>query len=106
MESDPSEPSHPSYHIETDSSEPSFSSVIRLSSDSASSSSAAFITHCPQFVVMGSFAPVLCLVGVADLEEEDVVMLLPVVLGTVTSHLMNDVEFACRAEHEDSSFWL
>ena len=39
--SDPSEPSYPSYHVETDPSEPSFPSVVRLSSDSASSSSAA-----------------------------------------------------------------
>ena len=44
--------------------------------------------------------------GVAELEEEGVVMPLPVVLGTVTSHLMSDVEFACGAEHEDSPFWL
>ena len=57
-------------------------------------------------MVVGSFAPVLCLVGVAKLKEEDVEMLLPVVLGMVTSHLMSDMEFACRAEHEDSLFWL
>ena len=41
-----------------------------------------------------------------EVEEEDVVMPLPVVLGMVTSHLMSDVEFACGAEHEDSPFWL
>ena len=57
-------------------------------------------------MVTGSFALVLCFVGVTELEEEDVLMLLPVVLGTVTSHLMNDVEFACRAEHDDSPFWM
>ena len=57
-------------------------------------------------MVAGSFQLVLYLVGVAELEEEDVVMLLPMVLGTITSHLMSDVEFACRAEHEDTSFWL
>ena len=48
----------------------------------------------------------LCIVDVAELEEEDVVMLLPVVLGMVTSHLMSDVEFACGAEHKDSPFCL
>ena len=59
-------------------------------------------------MVVDSFAPVLCLVGIgmAELEEEDVEMLLPVVLGMVTSHLMSDVEFVCGAEHEDSLFWL
>ena len=57
-------------------------------------------------MVAGSFAPVLCLMGVAELEEEDMVMPLPVVLRTVTSHLMSDVEFACGAEHEDRPFWL
>ena len=41
VESDPSELSYPSYHVETDPSEPYFPSVICLSSDSASSSSAA-----------------------------------------------------------------
>ena len=105
MESDPSELSYPSYHVETDLSEPSFLSVICLSSDSASSS-AALVTHHPQFMVAGSFALVLCLVGVVELEDEDVVMLLPVVLGTVNSHQMNDVEFTCEAEHKDSPFRL
>ena len=55
---------------------------------------------------MGSFAPVLCLMGVVMLEEEDVVILLPVGSGMVTSHLMSDVEIACGAEHEDSLFLL
>ena len=44
--------------------------------------------------------------GVEELEEKDVVMLLLVVLGTATSHLMSDVEIACGAEHEDILFWL
>ena len=44
--------------------------------------------------------------GVAELEEEDVVMLLPGDSGMVTSHLMCNVEFACGAEYEDSPFWL
>ena len=57
-------------------------------------------------MVAGSFIPVLCLVGVAELKEEDVVMLLLVVLGTATSHLMSDVEIACGAKYEDSPFWL
>ena len=47
MESDPSEPSYPSYRVETDPSEPSFLSVIRLSSDSASSSAAPHRTLPP-----------------------------------------------------------
>ena len=41
VESDPSEPSYSSYHVETDPSEPSFQFMIRLSSNSASSSSVA-----------------------------------------------------------------
>ena len=57
-------------------------------------------------MVAGSFVPVLCLVGVAVLEEEDVVMLLPVDSRMVTSRLMSDVEIACGAEYEDSLFWL
>ena len=44
--------------------------------------------------------------GMAKLEEDDVEMLLSVVLGIVTSHLMSDVEFACRAKYEDSLFLL
>ena len=47
VESDPSEPSYPSYHVETDLSEPSFPSVIHLSSDSASSSIAPHRTPPP-----------------------------------------------------------
>ena len=44
--------------------------------------------------------------GMVELEEEDVEMLLPADSGTVTSHLMRDVEFACGVKHEDSPFWL
>ena len=55
-------------------------------------------------MVVGSFVPVLCLVGMAVLKEEDVVMLLLVDSGTVSSHLMSDVVIACRAEQEDSPF--
>ena len=62
--------------------------------------------HHPQFVVAGSFVPVLCLVGLAGLKEEDVVMLLPVVSGMVSSRLMSDVVIACEVEHKDSPFWL
>ena len=40
------------------------------------------------------------------LEEEDVAMTLPVVLGMVTSCLMVDLDSACEVEHEDSPFWL
>ena len=62
----------------------------------------------PLFAVAGSFVPVLCLVGmgVAMLEEEDVVMLLQMGSRTVSSRLMSDVVIACKAEHEDSPFWL
>ena len=38
LDSDPSEPSYPSYHVEIDPSEPSHPSVIRLTSDSSCSS--------------------------------------------------------------------
>ena len=38
LDSDPLEPSYPSYHVETNSSEPSCPSVIRLTFDSSSSS--------------------------------------------------------------------
>ena len=47
VESGPSEPSYPSYHVETDPSEPSFLSMIRLSSDSASSSATPYCTPPP-----------------------------------------------------------
>ena len=55
-------------------------------------------------MVTGSFIPVLCLMGVAMLEEENIVMLLPMDSGTVSSHLMSDEVTACGAEHEDSPF--
>ena len=55
---------------------------------------------------MGSFVPALCPVDVGMPEEEDVVMMLPVVLGMVTSRLMVDLDSACGAEYEDSPFWL
>ena len=57
-------------------------------------------------MAVGSFVPMQYLVGVVMLEEEDVVMLLPVDSGTVTSHLMSDVVTTCGAEHEDSPFYL
>ena len=40
LDSDPSEPSYPSYHVEIDPSEPSYPSVIHLMSDLSSSSTA------------------------------------------------------------------
>ena len=43
LDSDPLELSYPSYHVETNLSEPSYSSVIHLTSDSSSSSAAL---HC------------------------------------------------------------
>ena len=55
-------------------------------------------------MVASSFVPVLCLVGVAVLEEEDVVMLLPVDSGMISSWLMSDVVTACGVEHEDNPF--
>ena len=60
----------------------------------------------PQFAVAGSFVTVLCLVGVAMLEEDDMVMLLLVGSRIVTSCLMSDVVIVCGAEHEDSPFCL
>ena len=47
VDSDHSELSYPSYHVETDSSEPFFSSMIRLSSESSSSSVAPHRTPPP-----------------------------------------------------------
>ena len=47
VDSDPSELSYLSYHVETDLSEPSFPSMIRLSSDSSSSSAAPRYTPPP-----------------------------------------------------------
>ena len=41
LDSDPLEPSYPSYHVETDPSKPSHPFVIRLTSDSSSSSVAS-----------------------------------------------------------------
>ena len=48
LNSDPSEPSHPSYHVETDLSEPSYPSMIRLTFDLSSSSAAS--RHVPPSV--------------------------------------------------------
>ena len=62
------------------------------------------ITCHPRFVVVGSFVPLLCPVDVGVLEEEDMVMLLPVVLGMVSSRPMGDVVIACGAKHKDSPF--
>ena len=105
VDSDPSEPSYLSYHVETDPSEPSYRYVMRLTSDSSSSSVARH--HTPPLIrVAGSFIRTLCLMDVALLEEDDVVMLLPMDSGTVTSRLMSDVLIACGAEHEDSPFCL
>ena len=53
LDSDPSEPSYLSYHVETDSSELSYPSVIRLTSDSSSSS--ATPRHTPPLVRGGGF---------------------------------------------------
>ena len=79
--------------------------MIRLSSDSSTSSAGPAP---PRFTVVGSFVPVRCLVGVGMgvLEEEDMVTLLPVVSGTVSSRQMSEVVSACEAEHEDSPFCL
>ena len=77
--------------------------VICLTSDLSSSSAAPRHTP-PRFAVTGSFVPVLCLMVMAVLEEEDMVMLLPVGSRMVTSRLMSDVEITCEAEHEDSPF--
>ena len=40
------------------------------------------------------------------LEEKDVVMLLMMVSGMVSSHSMSDAVIACGPEHEDSPFCL
>ena len=48
LDFDPSEPSYPSYHVESDPSEFSYPSVIRLTSDSSSSSTVSH--HMPPLV--------------------------------------------------------
>ena len=45
LDTDPSEPSYPSYHVEFDPSEPSCPSVIRLASDSSFSSTVVHRGH-------------------------------------------------------------
>ena len=79
LDSDPSKSSYPSYHVEFDPSKPSYPLVIRLTSDSSSSSTAP--RHVPPLVCgRSSFAPVLFPIGVGMTKEEDVVMMLSVVL--------------------------
>ena len=60
----------------------------------------------PRSMVVGSFVPAPCSVDMGVLEEEDVAMTLPMVLGTVTSRSIVDLDSTCGAEHEDSPFWL
>ena len=48
LDSNPSEPSYPSYHVETDQFEPSYPFVIRLTFDSSSSSTAS--RHTPPLI--------------------------------------------------------
>ena len=105
LDFDPSEPSYLSYHVESDPSEPSHPSVICLTSDSSSSSVAPHHVL-PGFVVKDSSAPVLYPMDVGMAEEEDMVMMLPVVLGVVTPLSMVDKDSACGAKHEDNPFWL
>ena len=91
--------------METDPSEPSYPSVIRLTSDSSSSSAAS--RHVPPSVRgRGLFIPALCPMNVGVLEEEGVAMLLSVVSGMVSSRPMSDAVIAWGVEHEDSPFCL
>ena len=60
----------------------------------------------PRFVAVDSFVLAPCPVDMGVLEEEDVVMLLPVVSRMVSSRPMSDAVIACEAEHEDSPFYL
>ena len=53
LNSDSLEPSYPSYHVETDLSEPSHPLVIRLTSDSSSSSSSSAAPRCTPPLVRG-----------------------------------------------------
>ena len=64
------------------------------------------ITLHPRSMVVGTFVLALCPVDMGVLEEEDVVTMLLVVSAMVTSRLTVDLDSACRAEHEDSPFWL
>ena len=91
--------------MESDPSEPSYPLVICLTSDLSSSSTTA--RHLPLSVHgCGFIAPALYPMDVGVTEEEDVVMMLSVVSGIVTSHLMVDDDSASGAEHEDSPFLL
>ena len=103
LDFNPSEPSYPSYHVETDQFEPSYPSVICLTSNSSSSSAAPHHTPPPvrgcRFI-RASVVPH----GMAVLEEEDVVMLLQVDSRAIFSRLMSDVVTTCGAKHEDSPF--
>ena len=90
LDSNPSEPSYLSYHVESDPFEPSCPSVVRLTSDSSSSSAASCQCH-PWFVVVGSFVPTLYPMDVGMLEEEDVAMLLLMVSIMVSSRPMGGV---------------
>ena len=105
LDSDPSEPSYSSYRVEPDPSEPSYPSVIRLTSDSSTSS--AVPRHisspiCGHRFICTSVVPQ----GHRRAQGGGCSMMAPVALGMVTSHLMVDLDSACRAEHEDSPFWL
>ena len=60
----------------------------------------------PQFVVAGSFIPMLCPVDVGVLKEEVMVMLLPVDSRMVSSCPTVDLDSTCGAEYEVSPFWL
>ena len=105
LDSDHSEPSYLGYHVESDPSESSYPSVIRLTSDSSSSS--AVPRHAsPPVRGRGLFVPALCPIDMGVLEEKDVAMLLPMVLGIVSSHPTGDVVITYGAEHEDSPFCL
>ena len=85
----------PTYSVESDLSESLYHSVIYLTSNSSSSAASQAP---PQAVVKDSFVPEVCLMGEAELEEEDVEMTHLVVLETDSF----------RSEDEDgldSTYW-
>ena len=55
---------------------------------------------------LDSSAPTLDPMDEDMLEEGDMVMFLPVDMGTVSFHLMRDMMIACRAEHKDNPFFI
>ena len=104
LDSDPLEPSYLSYHVESDPSKPSHPSVIGLTSNLSSFSTVPY--NAPPPVCGRGFIRTRTMpADVSMLEEEDVVMLLPVGSGMDSFRPMGDVVITCEAK-QDSPFCL